>query len=167
MRVTGRSSESPNPLPGKPAECYCYPIHYSSGEYRANVDPDQQHRRNRLLAALRPQDYALLEPHLEIVPIGEGEFLHLPGEEIEQVYFLHSGIVSLMAISKDGDAISTASVGREGAIGTIAGTGFVRAFPKRLRIVQVRMEDRMAAFASMSTVHAGGFPIGLPRRSLG
>ena len=101
-------------------------------ECRANVDPDQQHRRNRLLAAMRPQDYALLEPHLQIVLIDEGEYLHLPGEEIEQVYFLHSGIVSLMAISRDGDAISTASVGREGAIGTIAGTGFVRAFTRAM-----------------------------------
>src|SRR5438034_7392752 len=91
---------------------------------RPNVNPDQdQHRRNRLLAALRPRDYALLEPHLQIVPIREGEFLHLPGEEIEQVYFLHKGIVSLMAISRHGDAIATASVGSEGAIGTIAGTG--------------------------------------------
>ena len=69
--------------------------------------------RNRLLAALRPRDFALLEPHLQIVPIARGEFLHLPGEEIEQVYFLHSGIVSLMAISEDGNAISTASVGSE------------------------------------------------------
>jgi CRP-like cAMP-binding protein len=97
------------------------------------VNPDQvQHRRNRLLAALRPRDYALLEPHLQIVAIGEGEFLHLPGDEIEQVYFLHRGIVSLMAISGDGGAIATASVGSEGAIGTIAGTGFVRAFTRAM-----------------------------------
>ena len=42
-----------------------------------SANPDQDpHRRNRLLAALRPRDYALLEPHLQIVPIGEGEFLH-------------------------------------------------------------------------------------------
>ena len=59
-------------------------------------------------------------------------FLHLPGEEIEQVYFLHRGIVALMAISEDGDAIATASVGSEGAIGTIAGTGFVRAFTRAM-----------------------------------
>jgi CRP-like cAMP-binding protein len=82
--------------------------------------------------ALQPRDYALLEPHLQIVPIREGEFLHLPGDEIEQVYFLHSGIVSLVAISGDGDAIATASVGSEGAIGTIAGTGFVRAFTRAM-----------------------------------
>jgi CRP-like cAMP-binding protein len=84
------------------------------------------------IAALRPGDYALLESHLQIVPILEGEFLHLPGEEIEQVYFLHRGIVALMAISKDGNIISTASVGSEGAIGTIAGTGFVRAFTQAM-----------------------------------
>jgi CRP-like cAMP-binding protein len=97
------------------------------------VTPDQnQHRRNRLLAALRPRDFALLEPHLQIVPIREGEFLHLPGDAIERVYFLHSGIVSLMAISADGEAIATASVGSEGAIGTIAGTGFVVAFTRAL-----------------------------------
>jgi hypothetical protein len=64
-----------------------------------NADQDQ-HRRNRLLAALRPRDYALLEPHLQIVPIGEGEFLHLPGDEIEQVYFLHKGIVSLATVPR-------------------------------------------------------------------
>ncbi len=84
------------------------------------------------LAVLGPRDFALLEPHLQIVPIARGEFLHLPGDEIKQVYFLHSGIVCLMAISDDGNAISTASVGSEGAIGTIAGTGFVRAFTRAL-----------------------------------
>lgn len=97
------------------------------------MNPDQeQHRRNRLLAALRPGDFASLAPHLQIVPIREGEFLHLPGDEIEQVYFLHTGIVALMAISEDGDAIATASVGSEGAIGTIAGTGFARAFTRAM-----------------------------------
>jgi CRP-like cAMP-binding protein len=97
------------------------------------VTADQdQHRRNRLLAALRPPDFALLEPHLQIVPIREGAFLHLPGDEIEQIYFLQTGIVSLTVVSQDGNAISTASVGNEGAIGTIAGTGFVRAFTRAM-----------------------------------
>jgi len=97
------------------------------------MSPDQdQHRRNRLLAALRPRDFAFVEPHLQIVPIAAGEFLHLPGDEIKQVYFLQRGIVSLMTIAQDGNAISTASVGSEGAIGTIAGTGFVRAFTRAL-----------------------------------
>ena len=108
------------------------------------MSPDQeQHRRNRLLAALRPRDFAFLEPHLQTVPIAAGEFLHLPGDEIKQVYFLQRGIVSLTMIAQDGNAISTASVGSEGAIGTIAGTGFVRAFTRAL--VQVSgMASRIA-----------------------
>ena len=81
-----------------------------------SVNPDQdQHRRNRLLSALRPRDYALLEPHLQIVPIGEGEFLHLPGDEIEQVYFLHKGIVSLMAISVEGGRNRHGKRGKRGS----------------------------------------------------
>ena len=97
------------------------------------MSSDQEHhRRNRLLAALRPRDFAFLEPHLQSVPIAAGEFLHLPGDEIKQVYFLQRGIVSLTMIAQDGNAISTASVGSEGAIGTIVGTGFVRAFTRAL-----------------------------------
>ena len=99
---------------------------------RPNVIGQNQHHRNRLLAAMPPRDLALLEPHLQIVPIAEGECLHLPGDDIEQVYFLHTGIVALMAISEDGDSIATASVGSEGAIGTIAGTGCVRAFTRAM-----------------------------------
>ena len=126
------------------------------------MNPDQdQHRRNRLLAALRPRDYALLEPHLQIVPIGEGEFLHLPGNEIEQAYFLHRGIVSLMTISEDGDAIATASVGSEGAIGTIAGTGFVRAFTRAeqaeddtISFSQERLADMLGLRRSSVTLAA-------------
>ena len=47
------------------------------------TDQNQRHR-NRLLAALLPRDFALLEPHLQIVSIARGEFLHLPGDEIKQ-----------------------------------------------------------------------------------
>ena len=47
-----------------------------------------------------------------------------------------------MAISEDGDAIATASVGSERAIGTIAGTGFVRAFTRAM--VQAGVASRIA-----------------------
>jgi hypothetical protein len=102
---------------------------------RPNVNPDQdQHRRNRLLAALRPRDYALLEPHLQIVPIGEGEFLHLPGDEIEQVYFLHRGIVSLMAISEDAMARSVGLIFmRVGSATSLPSTSRAATFPSSIR----------------------------------
>jgi hypothetical protein len=107
---------SPLPSPFQKLVGGCEPTERNVGQRAGSpkVTDQNQHHRNRLLAALRPRDFALLEPHLQIVPIARGEFLHLPGDEIDKVYFLHRGIVSLMAISEDGNAISTASVGSEG-----------------------------------------------------
>ena len=52
-----------------------------------SVNPDQdQHRRNRLLAALRPRDYCVARAPSADCPHWRGRVLHLPGDEIEQVY---------------------------------------------------------------------------------
>ena len=84
--------------------------------------------RNGLLATLSPDDLSLLAPHLREVILVPGDLLHRPSEKIEQVYFLQSGIVSLMAVLKGGTHVETASIGREGAIGTIEGFGSLHAF---------------------------------------
>jgi CRP-like cAMP-binding protein len=86
------------------------------------------HIRNGLLAALAPDDLALLAPHLREVLLLPGDLLHQPGEKIEQVYFLQNGIVSLMAVLAEGTSVETVSVGHEGAIGTIEGFGSLHAF---------------------------------------
>jgi CRP-like cAMP-binding protein len=70
----------------------------------------------------------LLAPHLREGRLIRGDLLHRPGEQIEQVYFLTSGIVSLMAILEGGTTVETVSVGHEGAIGTIEGFGPLQAF---------------------------------------
>jgi CRP-like cAMP-binding protein len=90
--------------------------------------PENPHLRNRLLASLHADDLAALEPHLREVLLLVGNALHRPGEKIEQVYFLHDGVVSLMAVMEDGTMVETVSVGHEGAIGTIEGFGSLQAF---------------------------------------
>jgi len=84
--------------------------------------------RNGLLAALSPDDLSLLAPHLREEILLPGDLLHRPGEKIAQVYFLQSGIISLMAVLKGGTLVETASIGREGAVGTIEGFGSLHAF---------------------------------------
>jgi CRP-like cAMP-binding protein len=86
------------------------------------------HLRNRLLASLSADDFSSLEPHLRPVAFFPGDLLHRPGEPISQVYFLNSGIVSLMAILEGGTMVETVSVGYEGAVGTIEGFGPLHAF---------------------------------------
>jgi CRP-like cAMP-binding protein len=89
------------------------------------VQLDRTHtgRANRLLTALPLDDLALLTPHLKQVTLDQGVVLHEQGDQIEDVYFPHDGIISLVAVMQRGDAIEAATVGREGAVGALAGLG--------------------------------------------
>ncbi len=97
-----------------------------------HANTDELGLGNRLLTALSQRDAATLLPHLRQVELQRGEALHRPGEKIEQVYFLHSGVVSLLAILEGGATVETASIGNEGAIGTIEGFGSLSAFTHAL-----------------------------------
>lgn len=101
-------------------------------------------RRNRLLAALKPADMALLQPHLEEVTLGARQTLHDVQDEIDQIYFPHSGMISLFALTADGESVETAAIGYEGVVGGIAALGIRRAFVRA--VVQVRASaSRIAA----------------------
>jgi Cyclic nucleotide-binding domain len=80
-------------------------------------------RSNRFLAALPPHDFALLTPHLRTVTLERGTILHDAGDEIERVYFPHSGMVSVVAVMQSGAAVETATIGRAGVIGASTGLG--------------------------------------------
>jgi CRP-like cAMP-binding protein len=79
--------------------------------------------QNRLLSALAAPDYALLQPHLREVPLEAGAVLHDPGERIQYVYFPLSGMISLLSVMRDGKAVETMALGREGALGLGFGVG--------------------------------------------
>src|SRR5215475_725497 len=67
---------------------------------------------NRFLSALPPHDFSLLAPHLRTIPLERGVMLHDIGEEIEHVYFPHTGMVSLVAVMQSGATVETATIGR-------------------------------------------------------
>jgi CRP-like cAMP-binding protein len=73
---------------------------------------------------------ALLEPHLKEAPLDQGAILQEQGEAIELVYFPNSGMISLVAVMKQGNAVETATVGREGAVGAMSGLGPRHAFTR-------------------------------------
>ena len=81
---------------------------------------------NKLLAALPRHQFDLLAPHLTAVPLQQGMILAEPGDEFEHVYFPQSGMLSLLAVLRDGKAIETATVGREGVAGAMAGLGLYK-----------------------------------------
>lgn len=53
-----------------------------------------------------------------------GQVLYEPGDPLTHVYFLTSGMISLVAVMKDGRATEVATIGREGAAGMSA-SGYV------------------------------------------
>ena len=83
----------------------------------------QQQQGSRFLATLPPHDFSLLAPHLRTVALERGTLLQDVGGEIERVYFPLSGMVSLVAVMRDGTTVETATVGRAGIIGASAGLG--------------------------------------------
>ncbi len=73
---------------------------------------------NRLLAALSPEDFSLLQPQLEPVPLPVGTRLVEPNTPIEHVYFLEHGIVSVMAATPQSCRIEAGMIGPDGMTGT-------------------------------------------------
>jgi hypothetical protein len=74
------------------------------GRRNASVtaSPPTDHRANRFLAALAPDDFALLEPQLEALLLPQGSVLYEPGDPIRYTYFPHDAIVSLVDVIADG-----------------------------------------------------------------
>ncbi len=81
---------------------------------------------NKLLASLPRDQFDRLLPYLATITLPQGEVLLEAGDEVDQVYFPHYGMLSLLAVLRDGKAIETATVGREGVVGAMAGLGLYR-----------------------------------------
>ncbi|EIM24507.1 Crp/Fnr family transcriptional regulator [Microvirga lotononidis] len=86
------------------------------------------HRRNQLLAALEPDDYLWLEPHLEVVELPRGKVVYQHGEQIRHTYFPHDAVISLVAVLQDGGSVEMAIFGREAVFGFISALGIHQSF---------------------------------------
>ncbi|MFC7543705.1 Crp/Fnr family transcriptional regulator [Siccirubricoccus deserti] len=73
--------------------------------------------RNRLLAALPPEDLARLWPRLERIELPARHILYTADEPITAVHFPETGWVSMLATLESGDAAEVGLIGREGVVG--------------------------------------------------
>jgi CRP-like cAMP-binding protein len=72
---------------------------------------------NRLLAALSPDDLAILRPHLKRVPLKVGDILVEPNQPTDHVYFPEDGIASVTVVGAGGERVEVGRIGREGVTG--------------------------------------------------
>lgn len=114
-------------------------------------------RANRLLAALAPREFAVLEPHLQPVTLARGRVLFEPGDDVHTTYFpCHRSMVSLLIVTSDGREVEAATIGREGAVGGIVSEGHKPAFGRA--VVQIA-----GAALCISTSHLEAAKMGSPR----
>ena len=115
---------------------------------------------NRLLSLLAPADYARLRPHLEFTALKYRQSLYRAHKPIGYVYFIETGVGSLVNTMANGDAAEVGTIGNEGVVGLplvlqdersptsvyiqVPGTGF--------RMTASRFQKEMARSASMRTV---------------
>ncbi|MEL6065008.1 MULTISPECIES: Crp/Fnr family transcriptional regulator [unclassified Methylobacterium] len=121
--------------------------------------PQQSAVRNRLLAALAPEEFGRLAPALELVPLAPHDVLIAPQQPITQAFFVEDGIVSLVADTREA-RIEIGLTGREGFVGvplalgaeTTPHTAIVQAGGEALRIVAGALEDALDASAGLRRV---------------
>jgi len=73
--------------------------------------------RNRLFAKMTPPDWALVAPHLESIILKERQVLEVPNKPITHVYFVETGVVSVVAVNAEDHRIEVGVIGKEGMTG--------------------------------------------------
>jgi CRP-like cAMP-binding protein len=112
---------------------------------------------NILLAALPRDHFDRLLPNLSTVVLPQGIVLYDAGDEVDQVYFPQFGMLSLLAVLRDGKAIETATVGREGVVGAMAGLGLYKSLVRV--VVQLPVACSKIAASHFRTVAATSDPV--------
>ena len=73
--------------------------------------------QNRLLASLPEEDYDALRPRLEAIDLPYRRVLYEAKKPIDFVYFLETGVGSLVSTMRNGDAAEVGTIGNEGFVG--------------------------------------------------
>jgi CRP-like cAMP-binding protein len=71
-----------------------------------------------MLDALPSAELDLLRSHAELGSLNRHETLYSPNATIDTIHFPVDGIVSLVCVMKDGGGVETATIGREGMVGS-------------------------------------------------
>ena len=90
--------------------------------------------RNRLLAALSPEDLQRLAPHLEPVRFKKGQVLHSANRPLGSIHFVEAGLVSVLAEPERGHILEVWLIGCEGLTGIPALLGGDRTYHQHVAL---------------------------------
>ncbi|MDZ4692547.1 Crp/Fnr family transcriptional regulator [Terricaulis sp.] len=115
---------------------------------------------NRLLALLSAKDYGRLRPHLQRAPLTYRQSLYEANKPIETVYFIETGVGSLVNTMNNGQAAEVGTIGNEGLVGFPVVLGdaqaptsvYVQVPGEGLSMSAARFKTELAASATLRAV---------------
>jgi CRP-like cAMP-binding protein len=90
------------------------------------ADRDGNPVHNETLLALPSSEFDLLSSKLEFLQLQSRQLFHEAGQSIKSVYFLNSGLASVLSVMSDGRSVEVGLIGKEGFIGLGMIAGFRR-----------------------------------------
>ena len=112
-------------------------------------------KRNRLLAALPPEEYERVLPHLAHVPFSLGQVVYESGGRMDYIYFPTGAIISLLYMMEDGASAEMGMAGKEGLVGVALFMGG-GTMPNRAVVQSAGDAFRMRARALQEEFARGG-----------
>ena len=92
-----------------------------------STDYPQSDYRNRILSGLDAYDYSLIRPFLRPVALSLRQRLETPNKPVDTVYFIETGLVSIIAACRPGDKQAEVSlIGFEGMTGQAVVSGAIQ-----------------------------------------
>lgn len=79
--------------------------------------------RNHILSQLPPAEFQNIAPHLQRVDLKPRTVLISSGDRIGSVYFIESGLVSVLGVLESGARVEISHVGRDGLVGVQVALG--------------------------------------------
>lgn len=79
--------------------------------------------KNLLLASLPRDVYRRIEPDLKLLSLAHGQVLHTPGEDIHDLYFPTTCMISITITMGEGQTIEAGAIGRREVVGINAFMG--------------------------------------------
>lgn len=115
---------------------------------------------NRLLGLLSSRDYSRLSPHLQSVPLEYRKSLYRADKKIDFVYFIETGVGSLVNTMANGQAAEVGTIGNEGVVGLPLVLGddraptsvYVQVPGEGLRMAGSLFKEELARSATMQVV---------------
>jgi len=105
-------------------------------------------KQNRILAALPAGEFDRIQGLLRVESFPSGKILYDCGETISNVYFINTGMVSLVSMTDEGASIEVGLIGHEGMLGISAILGYHR-MPQKA-IVQLPLSASKLSLKALS-----------------